>query len=202
MFRSPSPRLNRIPGANCLARSTEYAIRSPLSGGRIAVQEYGVSNPELLPGCGNAARKSPPCLCMNGILPEDTRTAAAAPSRKLRGNEIDVILFTTATQADHLLHIAQEMNERDAVLRAFSKMLVASIGPTTSERLREFGIEPDLEPEHPKMGYLVSEAAQRSGEILKQKRAAQGGILNFASDMPVPTARIAGTKEYGLHRAL
>jgi uroporphyrinogen-III synthase len=51
-------------------------------------------------------------------------------------------------------------------------MLVASIGPTTSERLREYGIVPDLEPSHPKMGYLVSEAARHSERILRQKRSA------------------------------
>jgi uroporphyrinogen-III synthase len=62
------------------------------------------------------------------------------------------------------------MNEEDALRRALSRMLVASIGPTTSERLREFGIAPDIEPSHPKMGYLVSEAAQRCAEILRRKR--------------------------------
>jgi uroporphyrinogen-III synthase len=49
-------------------------------------------------------------------------------------------------------------------------MLIASVGPTTSERLREFGITVDIEPSHPKMGYLVSETAQRSSEILRRKR--------------------------------
>jgi uroporphyrinogen-III synthase len=104
-------------------------------------------------------------------LPEDIgplRSAIAAIAR----NEIDVILFTTATQADHLLQIAAEMKEEDALRRALSRMLVASIGPTTSERLREFGIAPDMEPTHPKMGYLVSEAARRSAEILQAKRIA------------------------------
>jgi uroporphyrinogen-III synthase len=83
---------------------------------------------------------------------------------------MDVILFTTGTQADHLLQIAAEMKEQDAVRRALSRMVVASIGPTTTERLREHGIAPDMEPAHPKMGYLVNEAAQRSAEILRQKR--------------------------------
>ena len=81
------------------------------------------------------------------------------------------MLFTTGMQANHLLQIAAEMKEEAALLRAFSRMLVASIGPTTSERLREFGIVPDFEPAHPKMGYLVLEAAQRSGEILQRKRS-------------------------------
>jgi uroporphyrinogen-III synthase len=72
-----------------------------------------------------------------------------------------------------LLQIAVEMNEKSALLGALSRMMVASIGPTTSERLREFGIAPDMEPSHPKMGYLVSEAAQRSAEILQRKNTAR-----------------------------
>ena len=51
-------------------------------------------------------------------------------------------------------------------------MAIISIGPTTSERLREYVLDPDMEPTHPKMGYLVSEAAQRSAEILQRKRTA------------------------------
>jgi uroporphyrinogen-III synthase len=85
-------------------------------------------------------------------------------------HEIDVILFTTATQADHLLLMATQMKPDVDLRLAFSRMVVASIGPTTSERLRECGIAPDLEPTHPKMGYLVSEAAQHSAEILQRKR--------------------------------
>jgi uroporphyrinogen-III synthase len=50
-------------------------------------------------------------------------------------------------------------------------MLIASIGPVTSERLRDFGFTADIEPTHPKMGYLVSETSQHSAEILRRKRA-------------------------------
>jgi uroporphyrinogen-III synthase len=151
----------------------EYAAHWPLSGRRIAVQEYGVSNPELLTGLRERGAQVTAVPVYEWDLPEDIGPLQHAITEIAR-KRIDVILFTTATQADHLLRVAQEMKERGSVLRAFSKMLVASIGPTTSERLREFGIEPDLEPGHPKMGYLVMEAAQRSGEILKQKRAAHG----------------------------
>jgi uroporphyrinogen-III synthase len=56
--------------------------------------------------------------------------------------------------------------------RSLSRMAIVSVGPTTSERLREYGLAPDMEPTHPKMGYLVSEAAQRSAEILQRKRTA------------------------------
>jgi uroporphyrinogen-III synthase len=104
-------------------------------------------------------------------LPEDTAPLRAAIMAIAR-NEIDVILFTTGTQADHLLQIAAEMKVEDTLRRAFSRMAVASIGPTTSERLREHGIAPDMEPSHPKMGFLVSEAAKRGTGILQRKRNA------------------------------
>jgi uroporphyrinogen-III synthase len=147
----------------------ENAAAFPLRGRRVAVQEYGVSNPELLAGLAGSGAQVTSVPVYEWALPADTgplRSAIAAIAR----NEIDVILFTTATQADHLLQIATEMNEEDALRRALSRMLVASIGPTTSERLREFGIALDMEPTHPKMGYLVSETAQRSAVILRRKR--------------------------------
>jgi uroporphyrinogen-III synthase len=147
----------------------ENAAALPLKGWRIAVQEYGVPNAELTAGLVERGAHVTCVPVYEWGLPADTgplRTAIAAMAR----NEFDVILFTTATQADHLLKIAAEMNEEDALHRALSRMVVASIGPTTSERLREFGIAPDMEPAHPKMGYLVSEAAQRSAEILRRKR--------------------------------
>ena len=62
------------------------------------------------------------------------------------------------------------MGIRDAVRRGLAKCVVASIGPTTSEEMREQGIAPDLEPSHPKMGFLVREAAERAREILRAKR--------------------------------
>jgi uroporphyrinogen-III synthase len=40
----------------------------------------------------------------------------------------------------------------------------------TSEALRQNGLPVDFEPEHPKMGFLVSEAAQRGRDLLEQKR--------------------------------
>jgi uroporphyrinogen-III synthase len=151
----------------------ENAAALPLKGLRIAVQEYGVPNPELIAGLAGRGAQVTSVPVYEWGLPEDTKPLRAAVAAIAR-NEIDVILFTTATQADHLLQIAAEVSEEDTLRRALSRMAVASIGPTTSERLREFGIAPDLEPAHPKMGFLVSEAAQRSAEILQQKRTVSG----------------------------
>jgi uroporphyrinogen-III synthase len=147
----------------------ENGAALPLNGRRVAVQEYGVSNLELIAGLAARGAQVTSVPVYEWALPANTGPLCSAIAAIAR-NEIDVILFTTGTQADHLLQIAAEMKEQDAVRRALSRMVVASIGPTTTERLREHGIAPDMEPAHPKMGYLVNEAAQRSAEILRQKR--------------------------------
>jgi uroporphyrinogen-III synthase len=149
----------------------ENAESVPLKGRRVAVQEYGVSNPDLLAGLVERGAQVTSIPVYEWGLPEDVGPLRAAVAAIASG-EIDVILFTTAMQVNHLLQIAAEMKHEDPVRRALSRMVIASIGPTTSERLREYGIRPDMEPTHPKMGYLVSEAAQRSAEILRGKRNA------------------------------
>jgi uroporphyrinogen-III synthase len=148
----------------------ENAAAMPLKKRRIALQEYGVSSTELIAALAARGAHVTSVPVYEWALPEDTAPLRAAIAA-IAGNEIDVILFTTGTQADHLLQIASEMKQEDALRHALSRMVVASIGPTTSERLREHGIVADMEPTHPKMGYLVSEAAQRSAEILRKKRS-------------------------------
>jgi uroporphyrinogen-III synthase len=151
----------------------EHATTIPLKGQRIAVQEYGVSNTELVAELAARGAQITSVPVYEWALPEDTaplRSAITAIGR----DEIDVVLFTTGTQVDHLLQIAAEMKQEEELRRALQHMVVASIGPTTSEKLREYKIIPDMEPTHPKMGFLVNEAAQRSAEILRRKRAAAG----------------------------
>jgi len=147
----------------------ENAAALPLKGRRVAVQEYGVSNGDLLAGLAERGAQVASVPVYEWALPEDTGPLRSAIA-SMAHNEFDVILFTTATQVDHLLQMAAEMKQEDSLRRALSQMFVASIGPTTSERLREHGIEPDLEPSHPKMGFLVSEAAQQCREMLQRKR--------------------------------
>jgi uroporphyrinogen-III synthase len=147
----------------------ERADSLPLKGRRVAVQEYGISNPELLAGLSARGAHVTRVPVYEWGLPEDVAPLRAAVMSIARG-EMDVVLFTTAMQINHLFQVAREMNHEEAVRRALSRMLIASIGPTTSERLHEYGLTADIEPTHPKMGYLVTETAQRSAELLRPKR--------------------------------
>ena len=48
--------------------------------------------------------------------------------------------------------------------------IVGSIGPITTAALQQHGVEPDLQPEHPKIGHLVAEIARQATALLERKR--------------------------------
>lgn len=141
----------------------------PLQGMRVAVQEYGSPNPEVLEGLAARGAVVTRVPVYQWALPEDTRPLRGAIEAVARG-DVDVALFTTSVQITHLLRMAREMKLEQAVRSAFGRIAVGSIGPVTSEELREQGLPIDFEPEHPKMGFLVNEAARRAAEIVEKKR--------------------------------
>lgn len=147
----------------------ERADSLPLKGRRVAVQEYGVSNRDLLAGLSERGARVTAVPVYQWALPEDIAPLRAAVAAIAR-DEIDVVLFTTSVQVPHLLQVAAEMNLEEDLRRGFARILVGSIGPITSEELRQHGLAVDFEPTHPKMGFLVKEAADRSVELLRQKR--------------------------------
>jgi uroporphyrinogen-III synthase len=136
---------------------------------RIAVQEYGRSNVELLDALRERGAEVTSIRVYQWDLPEDTGPLRAA-ARRLAAGDFEVALFTTSIQIEHLLRVAAEEGIADAARAALAQMVIGSIGPTTSEALDEAGIKADLEPSHPKMGFLVQETAGRAEEILRAKR--------------------------------
>ena len=129
---------------------------------RIAVQEYGRTNPELLDGLRARGADVAAVRVYQWDLPEDPAPLREA-ARRLAAGQVDVALFTTAIQVSHLARAAREQGIEDAALEALRRCFVGSIGTTTTEALEEFGVRPAFEPSHPRMGVLVLEAAQRAG---------------------------------------
>ena len=152
-----------------LAALDERKSELSLDGLNVAVQEYGASNPDLLAGLESRGAKVTPVPVYQWALPEDVEPLRKA-ARAIAEGELDVVLFTTATQAVHLMQVAAELRLADRVLAGLQRMVVGSIGPTTSEELRQRGIPIDLESSHPKMGYLVREAAEQAADVLRAKR--------------------------------
>ncbi len=137
----------------------------------VAVQEYGKPNRELLEGLRERGAEVTAVRVYQWELPEDTAPLGDA-ARRIAAGQTDIAMFTTSIQIEHLFRIAAEEHLEDAVREGLRRMLIASIGPTTTEALEEFGITPDVVPSHPKMGFLVKETADRAAAILERKRSA------------------------------
>jgi uroporphyrinogen-III synthase len=131
----------------------------PVSGLKVAVQEYGKQNPELIEGLERRGALVTRVPVYRWALPEDTgplrRAIAAIADRR-----VGAVLFTSAQQVEHMLLAAAEEHREDDLRAALTRhTVVGSVGPTTSETLRENGLPVDIEPEHPKMGHLVAALA-------------------------------------------
>ncbi len=139
----------------------------------VAVQEYGVSNPELLEGLRERGAHVTPVPVYEWDLPEDKAPLRAAVN-SIVARRVDVALFTTGVQVNHLFQIAEEVGKKDALKAGLESVVKASIGPTTSEVLRSYGLSIDLEASHSKMGFLVKEAAEQSEALLQRNRSRSG----------------------------
>jgi uroporphyrinogen-III synthase len=138
------------------------------AGKRIAVQEYGKSNTELLEALRTGGLLVTAVPVYQWDLPEDIAPLRAA-IQTICGGQAAAALFTTSIQVDHVLKVAADMGCEDQFRTRLNGMMIASIGPVASEALREHGLHVDLEPSHPKMGFLVKEAAEQSAAILAAK---------------------------------
>ena len=145
----------------------------PLKGRRIAVQEHGEPSPELYSALRERGAEVVPVRVYRWELPEDTGPLKDA-IHSLAENKVDVVMFTSSVQFVHAARIAAEMGMADQLTNALNRTVVASIGPIASATLKENGVGVDLEPSHPKMGFLVKETAEKSAELVRRKKIARG----------------------------
>ena len=140
-----------------------------LQGKRIAVQEYGVSNREFIESLEARGAAVTPVPVYQWALPEDLGPLRRAIEEIVQGR-IDVLLVTSATQVHNLMQVAAEAGLAEQVCQGLRRAVIASIGPISTEALQSYGLAPDFEPSHPKMGQLVFEAAGKAAELLRQKQ--------------------------------
>ncbi|MET0389165.1 MAG: uroporphyrinogen-III synthase [Polyangiales bacterium] len=143
----------------------------PVAGRTLVVQAYGRVNEPLLA----ALRERGAVVRSVGIyaweLPEDLAPLTAAIGAVVRA-EIDVVLFTSAQQVEHLYQVAGQTGQEAELTTALrSSVVCASIGPVTTEALVARGLTADLVPEHPKMGHVVLAIARDGRAALARKRA-------------------------------
>ena len=140
----------------------------PVKGLRVAVQEYGTSNPELLEALRQRGAEVFPVPIYRWALPKDLGSLRLALDEVIKGKAA-VLLVTNAAQVDHVMQVLERDGQIGPFRAALKKMVVASIGPTASERLRHYNLPTDLEPSHSKMGVLVKETSERIHSLLLAK---------------------------------
>ena len=140
-----------------------------LSGKVVALQHYGGPNRPLVQRLEEKGAAVREVSLYTWGLPEDEAPVLAMID-DIAGRQIDAIAFTSQPQVGNLLTIAAKAN-KETILRASlgsvdtsadvsvngsqPGVVVASVGPVCSRRLREVGITVDVEPDHPHMGNMV-----------------------------------------------
>ncbi|MBX3301104.1 MAG: uroporphyrinogen-III synthase [Nitrospira sp.] len=132
----------------------------PVKGLRVAVQEYGVSNPDLLHALEQRGAKVFPVPIYKWALPEDLGPIRHVLDEIIAGR-VHVILVTNAAHVDHVMQVLEQDGKVQPFHAALKKIVIASIGPTASERLRHHDWPVDFVPSHPKMGTLVKEVSEQ-----------------------------------------
>lgn len=159
----------------------------PVANQNVAVQEYGITNRSLVAGLEARGARVHPVRIYQWDLPLDIGPLEDNV-RALAAGERDVLMVTSAHQVVNMFRVAEKLALVEKLRDGLKRMVVASVGPTTSEMLRDSEIEVDVEPEHPKMGPLVMTAAEKSGEILARKRQTK---ISFSGPASVPLDKTA-----------
>lgn len=161
----------KAPEPNTWQDMVDEMVRQQVSfdGKVIAVQEYGAPSTDLYQWLESQNASVFPVPVYRWALPEDLTPLKKAIQDTIDG-KFDILLWTSAQQINHVLEVAQTMGVQSDWLAAANRCAIGSIGPTASERLRSLGLEPDLEPTHPKMAHLINETLEQAPEILRRKR--------------------------------
>jgi uroporphyrinogen-III synthase len=140
----------------------------PVQGLKIAIQEYGVSKPDMIQDLQKRGADVFSVPVYRWALPEDTAPLHSAITEVVNGR-IDAMVITNAAQVDHVMQLAEQDQKTDLFRESCKKIVVASIGPTASEGLKHYDLPVDFEPSHPKMGVLVKELSEQIHELRQAK---------------------------------
>jgi uroporphyrinogen-III synthase len=128
--------------------------KTPLRGKRVVVQRYGETNRELQTTLENEGADVIEIVIYRWGLPEDTAPLLRLIDALGRG-EIDLVAFTSASQARNLFAVAEYDGKEASLKQSLGQTLVASIGPVCSVALRKLAVRVDIEAQPPKLGPLI-----------------------------------------------
>ncbi len=143
-----------------------------LAGKAIAVQEYGLPNGEFYFELERRGAEVLPVPVYRWGFPEEPGPLLAAVHSVVAG-DFDVLMFTSAQQVTNVLKAASDEGVEHAFRESSGRLVIASVGPTCSDALRDAGLHVTVEASPPKMGPLVRVAmeAGRSGSVEGRPRS-------------------------------
>lgn len=141
---------------------------------RVAIQEYGNSNPDLIKGLEERGAEIVAVPLYRWDLPEDLQPLHQAIRDIIAGESpcVDFALFTSGIQVQHLFKVAKMDGVERKLQEAFKRICIGSVGPVASRAIVEQGLTVDYEPDRTNMVHLVREMARRGRDLLSKKRVA------------------------------
>jgi uroporphyrinogen-III synthase len=143
----------------------------PVTGLRVAVQEYGLPNRDLVEALKQRGATVVSVPVYRWALPENTAPLKQA-IRQILDGQVQVMLVTNAAQIDHVMLVVEQEGKTEEFKTICRKLVIASIGPTAGERIRSHGLSVDFEPSHGKMGILVKETSEQAHSLMARKAGA------------------------------
>ncbi len=127
----------------------------------VAVQAYGGPNSFLTKTLKERGANVREVSLYTWGLPNDLAPVLELIDKLVAGT-ISAVAFTSQPQVRNLLTIAAQADREEELRRALNSdmIVVASVGPVCTGRLREENIRVDIEPDHPHMGNLVIALAE------------------------------------------
>jgi uroporphyrinogen-III synthase len=126
-----------------------------LRGKQVVVQRYGETNAELQAALAARGADVIEIATYRWGLPADIGPLLHLIAALSRG-EVDLVAFTSASQAGNLFAVARDHGSEAMLRQALADTLVASIGPVCSAALRKLAVKVDVEAQPPKLGPFIT----------------------------------------------
>jgi uroporphyrinogen-III synthase len=149
----------------------------------VLVAQHGGENPGLRSLLETRGAHVEELRLYRWVLPERTDPLEGLLTA-IQAGGVQAVVFTSASQVEHLCLVAEASNQRPALIDALCHgPVVAAVGPICAQALRERGIQPEggiIEPNPPKMVPLVRALAQH----MVARRSRSAGVPACESPSP------------------
>ncbi|HEX3424831.1 MAG TPA: uroporphyrinogen-III synthase [Acidimicrobiales bacterium] len=168
---------------------TEILLGEDLAGRRVAIQEYGVANPELEQLLGAVGASVVTIPVYRWRLPDDPDPARRLVKAVCEG-QVDAVTFTSAPAVHNLFAVAAEMDQSEELRRAFNGPVAAAcVGPVCASGAVAEGVADPITPNVGRLGLLVRLLGEHLGQRRRTMRLAghkvviQGGAVEVDGEV-------------------